>query len=137
MRQAASKSGFTLAGVLIALVLMGIGAATLASSSMFVLGIRTEASVRATATALAAAYLEEIKTRDLSTLSSEEPVSLGEAGQQDENGAFVRILTVTPEESVEDTKRVIIEVRYRSGMGRMRAVQLETIIYHGSFQGSQ
>ncbi|UCC48157.1 MAG: type II secretion system protein [Gemmatimonadota bacterium] len=137
MWQAASKSGFTLAGVLIALVLMGIGAATLASSSMFVLGIRTEASVRATATALAAAYLEEIKTRDLSTLSSEEPVSLNEAGQQDEIGAFVRILTVTPEESVEDTKRVIIEVRYRSGMGRMRAVQLETIIYHGSFQGSE
>jgi type II secretory pathway pseudopilin PulG len=136
MRRAAFRSGFTLVGVLIALVLMGIGAATLASSSMFVLGIRTEASVRATATALAAAYLEEIKTRDLSTLSSEEPVSLNEAGQQDENGAFVRILTVTAEESVEDTKRVIIEVRYRSGMGRMRAVQLETIIYHGGLQGS-
>jgi type II secretory pathway pseudopilin PulG len=136
MRQGASKSGFTLVGVLIALVLMGIGAATLASSSMFVLGIRTEASVRATATALAAAYLEEIKTRDLSALSSEEPVSLNEAGQQDESGAFVRILTVTTEESVEDTKRVIIEVRYRSGMGRMRAVQLETIIYHGGLQGS-
>ena len=136
MRRAASKSGFTLVGVLIALVLMGIGAATLASSSMFVLGIRTEASVRATATALAAAYLEEMKTRDLTTLSSEEPVTLNEAGQPDENGAFTRVVTVTAEERVEDTNRLIIEVRYRSGMGRMRSVQLETIIFCGSFQSS-
>lgn len=136
MRRLASRQGFTLVDVLIALVLMGIGAATLASSSMFVLAMRTEASVRSTATGLAAAYLEEIKTRDLSQLESEEPVRLNEAGQNDENGAFVRVVTVTPEERVDDTSRVIIEVRYRSGAGRTRAVRLETVIFQGSARGS-
>jgi Tfp pilus assembly protein PilV len=134
LRAADSEKGFGLISVLIAMVLLAIGVATLATTSMMVNGVKTEAAVRTTATAIASAYLEEIKTRDLAELSSEAPVRVDHDGHETEDGAFVRSLTVTPEEDVEETKRLIVAVQYPSGLGRIRTVELETLIYHGSWQ---
>jgi len=136
MRRLRSESGFGLVGVLIAMVLLAIGTAALGSSSRFAMALKTESQVRSTATAIAAAYLEEVKMRDLSKLVSEEPVRVNSTGHEDENGAFVRSMTVTPEADMEDTKRIMIDVRYPSGLGANRSVELITIVYHGSWQES-
>ncbi len=125
------RRGFGLVSVLVAMVLIAVAAVALSSSSAFMASLQTDASERATAAAIAIGYMEDVKMRDPSRLTSEEPVRVNGTGAADAGGAFVRSLTVVREESVPDALRATVEVEYPAGFGRRRTVELVTVIDRG------
>lgn len=127
-----SSRGFSMISVLVAIVLLGIGAVTLSSLTAALLSVETDASERSTATAIGVAYMEDVKTRPRDALASEEPVRVNAAGARDDAGAFVRALTVEDEASVIDADRLTVRVRYPRGLGRFGDVEVVTIVYRGT-----
>lgn len=118
--------------LLIAIVLLAIGVIALSASSTYLTSLHTDAAERTRATAIAVSYMEDVKTRDPATLTSESPVSVDETGSPAATGAFVRRMSVVPEPAVMDAVRVTVEVDYPVGLGRVRTVELVTVIYQGS-----
>ncbi len=127
-----SEGGFSMLSVLVAIVLLSVGVMALSSTGVYVLGIETEASTRGTAVSIAVAYMEDVKTRDLSTLVSESPVTLDEAGVEDLNGRFTRTLIVGPAAGVDDVEQVTVRVQYPAGRGRTGTIALQTVVYSGN-----
>ena len=126
-----SEHGFGLISTIVAMVLLGVAVTALSSSGMTVLAVHTDSAVRSAATALAASYLEEVKARRPSTLTSESATTVTADGMDDQNGSFTRSLEVAPEAELPYTKRVTVEVVYPNGMGRIGTVKLVTVIYEG------
>ena len=125
------RSGFSILSVLIAVVLMGVGVAAVSSTSVYLLSLRTESTVRSTATGLAVTYMEEVKTRPTAGLTSESQVSIDEQGTTDPSGSFTRELVVGPG-PVANSKLVELKVTYPTGLGRRGEVELVTIVYEGT-----
>jgi hypothetical protein len=75
--------------------------------------------------------MEGIKTRDRTTLVSEDPAKINEKGELDEGGDFLRVVDVAPDPSVVESVRVKVKVGYPGPLGRTRAVEVVTIIYVG------
>jgi hypothetical protein len=117
--------------VLVAIVLLAAGVVVLSTSSVFVTSLRNEAAVRSVAASLALGYMEDIKTRDRATLASEDPAKINRRGELDEGGDFLRVVDVAPDTSVVDAVRVKVKVGYPGALGRIRAVEVVTIIYVG------
>ncbi len=126
-----SEAGFGLMSTLVAMVLLAIAVTALSSSAMMSVAVRTDSSVRATATAIGASYLEEVKARPPKTVTSEAAVKVNGLGMDDPNGRFERTLEVTPEEGLPYTKRLAVSVVYPSGKGRTGTLRLETVYYEG------
>jgi Tfp pilus assembly protein PilV len=118
--------------VLVAIVLLSAGVVVMSSSSLFMTSVETDARTRSTASSIAMAYMEQLKTRERSSLDSEAPVQVNERGLEDNNGKFVREVTVEPEPSVADAVQLAVTVLYPGGLGRQRAVVVRTIVYVGS-----
>jgi Tfp pilus assembly protein PilV len=129
---APSESGFGMVSVLVAIVLLAIGVVAISASSAFMASLQTDAAERARATAIAVTYMEEVKMRLPSTLASEDTVRVDKTGAADAEGMFYRSLTVVPEPSVPDALRATVEVQYPAGLGRVRNVQMVTVIYRGN-----
>lgn len=129
--KARSEDGFGLMSTLVAMVLLAVAVTALSSSAMMTVAVRTDTSVRATATAIGASYLEEVKARPPATLASETAVKVNDLGMTDPNGRFERTLEVTPEAGLPYTKRLAVSVVYPSGRGRTGALRLETVYYEG------
>lgn len=124
--------GFTMVSVLVAIVLLAIGAVTLSTVTTFLVSVETDAAERSTATSIGAAYMEDVKARPRHTLASEPPTAVNSEGLEDPGGAFVRTLTVATEPSVTDAKRITVAVRYPRGFGRFGNVEVVTVVYQGS-----
>ncbi len=133
-QKASSEHGFGLIGTIVALVLLAIAVTALSSSAMMALAVQTDSSVRSTATAICASYLEEVKARPPNALASESPTPVDEAGKDDPNGKFIRSVEVTTEEGLPYTKRIAVKVLYPAGRGRTGSVQLETVFFEGQQQ---
>ncbi len=129
--RARSEDGFGLMSTLVAMVLLAIAVTALSSSAMMSVAVHTDSSVRATATAIGASYLEEVKARPPKTVASEAAVKVNGLGMDDPNGRFERTLEVTPEEDLPYTKRLAVSVVYPSGKGRTGTLRLETVYYEG------
>ena len=128
----ASETGFGMVSVLVAIVLLSAGVVVMSSSSLFITSIQTDAQARSIASSIALGYMEQVKTRERTSLAAEEPVRVNEIGEPDESGTFVRRLNVELEPSVVDAVRVAVWVRYPSGMGRWGEIEVVTIIYVGT-----
>lgn len=126
-----TNDGFGIVSVLVAIVLVAIGVVALSSSSAFMISMQTDAAERSRASGMATAYMELVKTRPPGEIVTEAPVTLNGLGEPDANGPFTRTLTVAPEPSTTDAVRATVEVRYPSGFGRTRTVELVTIIFTG------
>lgn len=126
-----SLRGFGIVSVLVAVVLLAVGIVALSSSSAFIVSMQTDAAERSRASAIAVAYMEQVKTRLPAEISSENPVRVDETGEPDEKGAFIRSLVVTPETDAPDVIRATVQVRYPSGFGRTRTLELVTVIFTG------
>jgi hypothetical protein len=124
-----SEAGVGLVSVLVAIVLLAIGLVALSSASAFMASLQTDAAERTTASAIAVAYMEQVKIQAPSSLASEDPVRVGRKGLVDESGAFIRRLTVADEPSIPNTLRATVDVTYPAGFGRLRTVTLVTVIY--------
>lgn len=131
MRSMKSDSGFGLIGTMIAMVLLGIAVTALSSAGVYVVAIQTDSQVRSAATAIAASYLEQVKIREPSQVTSETPVTVDEDGLNDAAGPFARSLEVVDETGLENTRRVTVRVDYRTGRGRTKTIELVTILYEG------
>ncbi len=130
----ASKNGFGLVSVLVAMVLLAVGVVALSSSSAFLISMQSDTSIRSTATSLAIAYMEEVKRRPVSTLASESATTIDEIGLDNPDGHFVRTLTVSEDASAPDVVKAMVEVEYPAGLGRTGRVEMVTIIYRGNEQ---
>ncbi len=130
-RRTREERGFSLLSVLIAVILMGVGVAAVSSTSVYLLSLQTEASVRSAATGLAVTYMEEVKTRPTNSLASEAVQTINELGRPDASGQFTRELKIS-NGPVTNSKLVEIEVTYPTGLGRRGSVELVTIIYEGT-----
>ncbi len=126
-----TDAGFTILSVLIAVILMAVGIVAVSGTAVYLMGLQTEASVRSTATGLAVSYMEQTKTRPVADLASEEPESIDETGAETPAGRFTRTLTVEPGPE-PNSKLVTVTIGYPSGLGRVRSVQLVTIVYGGT-----
>jgi Tfp pilus assembly protein PilE len=124
--------GIGMVSVLVAIVLLAIGVVAISASSAYMVSLQTDASERARATAIAVAYMEEVKMRVPQTLASEDTVAVSETGTAAADGAFLRALTVIPEPSVPDALRATVAVQYPSGFGRTGTVRMVTVIYSGN-----
>lgn len=127
-----SEYGFGLMSTLVAMVLLAVAVTALSSSAMMTVAVQTDTSVRATATAIASSYLEEVKGRPPLTVVSETAVQVNELGMYDPSGRFVRSLEVTDEKGLPHTKRLAVSVVYPSGRGRTGTLVLETVYYEGN-----
>ncbi len=126
-----SERGFGLVSTIVAMVLLGIAVTALSSSGMMALAAHTDSSVRSTATAIAASYLEEVKARRPQTLASESAIKVDADGMDNQSGNFIRSMEVAPEPELPYTKRVTVKVEYPNGLGRMGTIKLVTVIYEG------
>ncbi|MGD2217813.1 MAG: hypothetical protein PVJ64_13740 [Gemmatimonadales bacterium] len=127
-----SDRGFGMVSVLVAIVLLAIGVVAISASSAYMVSLQTDASERARATAIAVAYMEEVKMRAPTSLASEDTVAVSATGAVAAGGAFLRSLTVIPEPSVPDALRATVAVQYPSGFGRTGTVRMVTVIYSGN-----
>ncbi len=122
--------GFSILSVLIAIVLMGVGVAAVSSTTVYLLSLRTEAAQRSAATALAVAYMEDVKTRPAQSVVSKAMEKVDEIGTLNASGDYTRNLVVSPGPIV-NSKIVQVEVTYPTGLGRRGKIELVTIIYSG------
>ena len=88
------EAGFTLISVMMAVVLLAIGILALSRTQSLVLSAHTSAATRTTALEIARSYLENLRSRDPSTLATEAAVKVDETGVTNTNGVYTRTVTV-------------------------------------------
>ncbi len=125
-----SETGFSILTVLIAIVLVTVAAVALSGTTVYVLSLQTESTVRSTATGIASAYMEAVKTRRVATLISEAEAGVDELGDLDAGGDYLRSLTVEAG-PVPKSKLLTVTVKYPRGRARLGQVELVTIVYEG------
>lgn len=124
------ERGFSILTVLIAIVLVSVAAVALSGTTVYVLSLRTESTVRSTAVGIASAYMESVKTRRIATLASEAGTNVNGLGEPDASGSFVRSLSVEPG-PIPKSKLLTVSVQYPRGRANMGRVELVTIVYEG------
>lgn len=129
---AASERGFSLITVMIAVVLVAVAVVALSGTTIYVLSMQTESTVRSTASGIAAAYMEDVKTRSVATLASEAETAVNSMGGAPVAGEtnFLRELIVE-DGAAPKSKLVTIVVKYPRGRAQMGRVELVTIVYEG------
>ncbi|NIR45702.1 MAG: hypothetical protein GWN99_14980 [Gemmatimonadetes bacterium] len=133
-RLSGSESGFSLMAVMIAVVLVSVAVVALSGTTIYVMSMQTESTVRSTAAGLAAAYMEEVKARPVQALESEAEVAVTSTGRVPESALeqadYRRELIVEPGPAPR-SKLVTVVVEYPRGRLRMGRVELVTILYEG------
>ena len=124
------ERGFSILTVLIAIVLISVAAVALSGTTVYVLSLQTESTVRSTATGIASAYMESIKTRRVSSLNSEAETGVNELGEPDADGGFARSLNVEAG-PMQRSKLLTVTVKYPRGDANKGQVELVTIVYEG------
>jgi hypothetical protein len=124
MTSARDTRGFTLVSVIVAVVLLSFGMLAMARAQSMLAVVEHNTGNRATAVALASGYLEQLRSRDPWTLTSESLVSVNAEGQLAPEGPFLRSTLVTLDNS--NLVRVIVTVGYPRSVN---PIVLQTLIY--------
>ena len=112
--------------MLVAIVLLSVGViALMGTTGKIVEGYGTT-SVRTTALSIARGYLEELRTRDPSTMTTESAVTVNDSGVADVNGNFSRSVTVTSPQ--DNLRQVVVTVNYPRAA---RPIELITLVFVG------
>ena len=120
-------AGFGLVSVMVAIVLLSVGALSLSQVLTQSVAMQTITAIRTTALDVARAYMEDVKSRDPMTLVAEAAVQVNDQGQEDTNGVFTRELTV------EGVGRHLLEVTVIVTTRRSSPITLVTWIYDGQY----
>ncbi len=123
-RRRTLRRGYTLASVIVAMVLLLVGVGALARTQMLAVVSQRGDSGRGQALALAAAYMEELRARDAGTIVSEALVQIDSLGTADANGRFSREVIV-----VEDAINLIRVTVRVTPPGADQPVSLLTLFY--------
>ncbi len=126
------ERGYGLISVLVAIVLLSAGVVVLSSSSVFLSTLKTESAVRSVAASIALAHMEEVKTRERAAIVSQAPEPVNERGLPDADGNFLRAMEVEPDADITDAIRLRVKVGYPGPFGRVKSIEVETVIYVGS-----
>lgn len=122
--RARSRAGYTLVSVIVAMVLLLVGIAALARTQMMAIVSQRGDAGRGQALALAAAYMEELRSRDANSIAPEPLVVIDSLGTVNANGKFRRLVTVTNDAS--NLIRVTVSI---TPPGATQAVSLLTLFY--------
>ncbi|NIS20568.1 MAG: hypothetical protein GWN89_11695, partial [Thermoplasmata archaeon] len=118
-----SEGGYSIAAVLVALVLLSVGILALANAGTQTVMLQTNMATRTNALEVARTYMEEVRSRNPIDITSEDPVQVDEEGQADASGVFTRELIV--EDAGENMKKVSVEV---AGPNIGQPIQLTTLV---------
>ncbi len=122
------EAGFTIIELAVALTLLAVAVFALAQLSLVSVNAQTRASLRTTAASLAKSYMEEIKTRDPSTLADESALAINEWGDSDSMAVFSRALEI--DSLAANLTRVKVVIKYPQSEV---PVVMENIIYTTTF----
>lgn len=123
-RRHRGRAGYTLVSVVVALVLLLVGIAALSYTQMSAIRSQRGDAGRGQALALASGYMEELRSRDVSTITSEATVNIDSLGNVATNGRFQRRVTVTNDAA--NLLRVAVQV---VPPGASQPVSLLTLFY--------
>lgn len=126
-RHNASRRGFTIVSMLVAIILLAVGLMSLAAANAQTVTMQTLAQNRTSAIAIARAYMEQVRTRDPWLIASESAVALNSDGQAAGGGKFVRSLVVT--QSRTNLIKIVVKVVYPRGS---QPVELTTSFFRGN-----
>lgn len=127
-RRSACESGAGLVEVLVAIIILGIAALALSGATIQILERHTDAALRSEASIVARTYMEDVRTRSVIGLTSEDALRVDELGHADANGHFVRLLTVLSG-PVPKSRLITVQVSYDRGSAGTGMVELVTIAY--------
>lgn len=122
-----ARRGFTIINVLVGIVLLVAGVMALGKSNAETLRGQSLAQNRTNALAIARSYLEEVRTRDPWSLSTESAVMVGPDGVPNSIGKFKRQMTVVEERG--NLVRLAVEVDFPRAM---QPVRVTTYQYRGN-----
>lgn len=121
------NAGYSLISVLVAIILLIVGVLSLSNVLTQSLEMQNIMSVRTTALYVAQTYMEELRSRDPLTLTSEAAVRVDDQGALDAAGLFTR------EVLVDSAGRNLISVEVVITNPRSSPVRLLTWMYDGAF----
>lgn len=119
-----NRAGFSLISVVVALVLLLVGIAALARTQMEAIRSQRGDAGRGQALALASAYMEELRARDIATIASEALVAIDSLGNVSGTGRFQRQVIVSNDAA--NLIRVTVQV---TPPGAGQPVSLLTLFY--------
>ncbi len=119
-----AERGFTLLSVLIAITMIAIGLMSLARTQALLAHTAGGTAARAAALALAQGYVEVLRSRSPSTLSTEAAVAVDGAGQPASLGPYSRSTVVSTD--APNLRRVTVQVAYPGGA---QPIELVTLIF--------
>ena len=122
--QRGNRAGFSLLSVVVALVLLLVGIAALARTQMEAIRSQRGDAGRGQALALASAYMEELRARDISTIASEALATVDSLGAVSGTGRFQRQVIVSND--AVNLLRVTVQV---TPPGAAQPVSLLTLFY--------
>jgi len=120
-------AGFGMISVLVAIILISVGALSLSQVLTQSVSMQTIISMRTTGLDIARSYREEVKGRDPLTLVSESAVQVNDQGEVDSDGLYTREITVTSVDLHLDEVVVIVT------LPRSNPIRLVTWIYDGVY----
>lgn len=123
----ASRRGFSLVSVIVAITLLVVGIGALARANAQTLVLQTLAQNRTNAIAIGRAYLEEVRSRDPWTVESEGSVAVDADGRASSDGAYVRKLTVTT--ARQNLVRVEVSVTFPRAT---QPIKLHSMLFRGN-----
>lgn len=121
------RRGHSLVAVLIAMVLLAVGAMSLLGASASTTTFHTLAQNRTNGLAIARTYLEELRMRDPWTVENEAAVAVDAEGVPSASGLFSRRVTVTVVR--QNLLRVTVHVTLPRGA---TPVSLTTAVFRGA-----
>lgn len=130
-RRPSPEGGFSLLEVLVAMVLLAVGALAVARGMGTALAAGTRAGEQTRASALAVSKLERLKSLPAAEVEDEAPTRIDARGRPDPDGRYLREVTVcdVDEGARPNTKEVTVRVEYRAGEAGTQEVDLFTILF--------
>lgn len=121
-------AGYSMVGVLVALVLLAVGILALANAGTQTVAMENQMATRTTALEIARTYMEQVRSQEPDELTSHSPEPVNGQGEPDEDGVFRRALVVEDTEDV-NMKKVTVRV-YAPNLDS--PIELVTLAYGGS-----
>lgn len=125
------QRGFSLLEVMVAIVVLSVGAMAVARGMGAALASGTDAGEQTRASALAVDRLEYLKSRPATEVDDEPAERIDARGVPDPDGRYVRQVVVTDasEGARPNTKEVTVRVEYQAGQRGTRDVEIYTVLF--------
>ncbi len=125
-RTGASRPGFALLSLMVAVVLLATGVMAIGAANTARLRSQTSSTARSAGLNVARTYLENVRGRDPWSLATESPAQVDGAGAVSPSGEFTRVLNVTVIQANLLTIEVVVTGRRLSA-----PIRLLTNVYRG------